>query len=172
MRQEAETRNSVRCQRTGRRWVARKVDPGVGKPGQSQVTEPPFQRAASTANKTCTVRGIVGKLIRNMVDRKRNERFHSIPGKGWERGVCVCVCVFRPFDWNIRVRINFPRFVSLFRLLPFISFVSFARNLRKDRLEWERQRLFFSRYCIFDYKFILVIKHIDGSNLPLYRKSR
>lgn len=82
MRQEAETRNSVRCQRTGRRWVARKVDPGVGKPGQSQVTEPPFQRAASTANKTCTVRGIVGKLIRNMVDRKRNERFHSIPGKG------------------------------------------------------------------------------------------
>ncbi|KOX73179.1 hypothetical protein WN51_14667 [Melipona quadrifasciata] len=30
----------------------RKVDPGVRKPGHSQVTEPPFQRAASATNKT------------------------------------------------------------------------------------------------------------------------
>lgn len=54
--------------------------PGVGKPGHSQVTEPPtFQRAASTANKTYgpSVRTIVGKLIRNILDAMRTILFDS-----------------------------------------------------------------------------------------------
>lgn len=69
---EAETRNSVRCRRTVGAGGWRKVNPGgCGKPGHSQVTEPPtFQRAASTANKTYdpSVRAIVGKLIRSIVE--------------------------------------------------------------------------------------------------------
>lgn len=65
-----------------------------------------------------------------MVDR--NERFHSIPGKG---GVCVP-----------SIRLKYSRAYKFYKIyffltpLLFISFVSFAQNLRrKDRLEDERE---------------------------------
>lgn len=59
-----ETRNSVCWQRTGRWWAA-EGRPGVRKPGQSQVTEPPFHPPASTTNKTMSIQRINYKYRRS-----------------------------------------------------------------------------------------------------------
>lgn len=124
---EAETRNSVRCRRTVGAGGWRKVNPGgCGKPGHSQVTEPPtFQRAASTANKTYdpSVRAIVGKLIRSIVE------FYSIR-KGGEIS-------------KFLRRGN----ISLNRSIFFIRFIQFIRPdfRRKDQGSSQRYFILFSR---------------------------